>query len=143
MSYDAADMSKCNDLITTDHKQLPLSAANSMNYVSNCLQQQDSWVAKNYALWNIANPICQYGYNEQCTLNLTASNQPSCPHTLGSPVSLKGQSVYNIQYGTGKKVLAGAAPGSSSSTSSAASISRTHARWLATAFALTAALFKF
>lgn len=94
------DMSACNGLL--HNGKLPLSAANSMNFVSSCLGQPNSWVAKHYELINIVDPVCHYGYNEVCNLNLAVSNQPSCPHQLGDPHVGTGLSVKNIQYGTGK-----------------------------------------
>ncbi|KAK3938556.1 hypothetical protein QBC46DRAFT_265164 [Diplogelasinospora grovesii] len=86
--------------------RLPLSAANSMNYLSSCLNQPSSWVAQNHELYNILNPTCTYGYDEVCTLNLAVSNQPTCPHQLGVPAVLTSDPVYDIQYGTGKLVKA-------------------------------------
>jgi hypothetical protein len=85
---------------------LPLSASNSMNYVASCLSQPNSWVAKNYRLFNIQDPICKFGYDEQCTVNLAVSNQPSCPHALGATNGMLPTSVWNIQYGTGAVVPA-------------------------------------
>lgn len=85
---------------------LPLSAANSMNYVGSCLQQPDSWVAGHHELINIFDPVCNYGYDETCGLDLATSNQPQCPHTLGSQNDLPGLDVINIVYGTGQLVAA-------------------------------------
>lgn len=100
MNYEFVDASECSDLLHDG--KLPLSAANSMNYVASCISEPNSWVAKNYQLYNIADPLCKYGYNEVCKLNLSVSNQPSCPHTLGSQNPDTGMSVTNIAYGTGK-----------------------------------------
>lgn len=121
MEYKPADPSKCSDLIHTDGGKLPLSAANSMNYLSDCLDNhKDSWVTKgnNYVLYNILDPICTLGYDEQCTLDWPAKNQATCPHTMGIPEVLKSAPVYNIQYPSGKKVLAGSVTTSTSSSSS-------------------------
>ncbi|AEO63790.1 15b327f4-61a9-4bc1-9b58-a2a70e485f06 [Thermothielavioides terrestris] len=85
---------------------LPLSAPNSMNYVASCLAQPNSWVAQHYQLFNIQDPVCHWGYDEQCTLNLAVSNQPSCPHALGSTNGRLPDTVFNIQYGTGQVVAA-------------------------------------
>jgi Cerato-platanin len=106
MQYENVDPSHCANLISTSGHKLPLSAANSMNFVSSCLSQSGSWVSKNYVLYNILDSICSWGYDETCTLNLTKSNQPSCPHTLGEPVVLTNQPVYNIEYPSGDRVLA-------------------------------------
>ncbi|RFU74619.1 hypothetical protein TARUN_7633 [Trichoderma arundinaceum] len=104
MNYEFVDASECSDLLHDG--KLPLSASNSMNYVASCISEPSSWVAKNYELINIADPLCQYGYNEVCSLDLNVSNQPSCPHTLGSQHTPTGESVTNIVYGTGKKEVA-------------------------------------
>jgi hypothetical protein len=85
---------------------LPLSAPNSMNFVAACLAQPDSWVARNYLLFNIYDPVCHWGYDELCTLDLAVSNQPSCPHTLGTTSGRLPDTVFNIQYGTGAVVPA-------------------------------------
>lgn len=105
MTYKAVDASKCKDLIKTDDGKLPLSAANSMNFLVSCLDSS-SWVGSNYVLYNILDSICTLGYNEECNLDWPAANQASCPHTLGLQVALNGQPVYNIQYPSGDTVLA-------------------------------------
>jgi hypothetical protein len=106
MDFEDVDASSCADLIHTDGNKLPLSAANSMNFLASCLDQPDSWVSKNYVLENILDPICSLGYDEECTLNWPTNNQAACPHTLGIPVTLTSTPVYNVQYPTGKLVLA-------------------------------------
>jgi hypothetical protein len=106
MTYKNVDASKCSSLINTKGGKLPLSASNSMNFVASCLDKSDSWVAKNYLMYNIADPLCSWGYDETCSLDLTKSNQPQCSHTLGSQTVLKNDPVYNIEYPSGKKVLA-------------------------------------
>ncbi|KAK4222763.1 hypothetical protein QBC38DRAFT_512766 [Podospora fimiseda] len=68
---------------------LPLMAANGMNYVASCLSQPDSWVTKNYQLFNIWDAGCH------C---------PTCPHQLGISGPKLPDTVFNIQYGTGKVV---------------------------------------
>ncbi|CEJ91848.1 hypothetical protein VHEMI07536 [[Torrubiella] hemipterigena] len=107
MEFKPADPSKCSGLINTSGGKMPLSAANSMNYLSDCLSQKDSWIAKNYVLYNILDPICTLGHDETCSLDWPAKNQATCSHTLGLPDSLKDAPVFNIQYPSGKKVLAG------------------------------------
>ena len=123
METENVDVSKCASLIQTSGSALPLSAANSMNYLNLCLEEKaagnDSWVADNYMLYNIMDPICIYGHDEKCTLtDWPAQNQASCPHTLGDPASLTSDPVYNIRYPTGEKVLAGSSASSSSSSPS-------------------------
>ncbi|KAH7012159.1 uncharacterized protein B0I36DRAFT_378434 [Microdochium trichocladiopsis] len=99
-TWEDVDMSQCSDLLAGAGGKLPLTAANSMNYVFNC--GADTWAAKNYALYNIVDSVCTLGYDELCVLPPPSiSNQPSCPNTLGAPVHLNGKSVINIDYGTG------------------------------------------
>ncbi|KAL6857439.1 hypothetical protein ACO1O0_004874 [Amphichorda felina] len=103
MEYEFVDTNNCKDLL--DDGKLPLSAPNSINYVASCLGQPNSWVAKNYKLVNIADSQCKYGKDEECTLDLNVSNQPSCPSTLGTTENLD-KPVFDIEYGTGKEVKA-------------------------------------
>ncbi|KAK4234238.1 hypothetical protein C8A03DRAFT_18810 [Achaetomium macrosporum] len=105
MEYEDADPSACASLIHTDGNKLPLSAANSMNYLASCLSQ-DSWVGKNYVLYNILDPICSWGNDEICTLDWPTANQATCPTQLGTPSVLTTEPVYNIQYMTGNQILA-------------------------------------
>ncbi|KAG6010175.1 hypothetical protein E4U21_007652 [Claviceps maximensis] len=105
MKYRNVHASKCRALIYTERHRLPLSAANSMNYLASCLQQPGSWVANNHVALNIADAICTLGVDEQCQLDWPGSNQPTCPHTLGQLVPLRDHPVYNIRYPSGEKVL--------------------------------------
>ncbi|KAH8896695.1 hypothetical protein GQ53DRAFT_778692 [Thozetella sp. PMI_491] len=107
MDYQTVPASNCAGLIHSANGGLPLSGANSINYLASCLNQPSSWVAQNYQLYNILNPTCTYGYDEICSpLNLAVSNQPTCPHQLGVPAILTTAPVYNVEYGTGRLVLA-------------------------------------
>ena len=103
MEYENVDPSECADLL--DDGRVPLLAANSMNFVSACLNEPDSYIAQNYKLYNILDPVCHNGVDEECTLDLAVSNQPECPSGLGSnaPLDLP---VWNVQYGTGELVKA-------------------------------------
>jgi hypothetical protein len=116
MEYADVDASECADLIRTSDGKLPLSAANSMNFLASCLEQRDSWVSNNYAVFNILDPICTWGIDEQCSLDYPAHNQAQCPSTLGTPAALTTDPVYNIRYPTGEKVLAGSGQVVSSSS---------------------------
>jgi hypothetical protein len=107
MEYEEVDASQCADLIYTEGGKLPLSAANSMNYLVSCLAQPNSYVAKNHVLYNICDAICTLGHDEKCSLDLAVSNQPSCPHTLGLTTALTSAPVYDVQYQSGKLVVAG------------------------------------
>ncbi|KAK0650010.1 hypothetical protein B0T16DRAFT_411034 [Cercophora newfieldiana] len=107
MDYEEVDASECADLIYTEGSKLPLSASNSINYLSSCLAQPNSYVAQNYVLYNICDAICSLGQDEECQLDLAVSNQPSCPHTLGLTTTLTTAPVYNIQYQSGDVVVAG------------------------------------
>jgi hypothetical protein len=98
MEYTFVHPSECEDLL--DMGRLPLLAANSMNYLASCLNEPDSWVAQNYKLINILDPLCHWGVDEECTVDLSISNQPACPSVLGSNAAL-GLPVHNILYGTG------------------------------------------
>ncbi|KAG6037119.1 hypothetical protein E4U41_005311 [Claviceps citrina] len=106
MKYRNVAASQCASLIHTEGHKLPLSAANSMNFLASCLQQPRSWVANNYMALNIADSICTVGVDERCGLDWPGANQPTCPHTLGQMAVLRDKPVYNIQYPSGKKVLA-------------------------------------
>lgn len=103
-TYENAPMSDCADLITTASGKLGFSAANSMGFIAGC--GANTWVGQNNALYNIQDPACTLGVDEVCTLNLSVSNQPSCPSGLGSKAALTSDPVYNIIYGTGKKTIA-------------------------------------
>ncbi|KAH7142470.1 hypothetical protein DER46DRAFT_631058 [Fusarium sp. MPI-SDFR-AT-0072] len=91
MSYEIVDTWECRHLL--HQGKLPLSAANSMNYVSSCISQPTSWVAQNYQLYNINDPVCKYGVDEKCSLDLTISN----------PLQMESR-VKNMAYGTGEIV---------------------------------------
>ncbi|EPS35119.1 hypothetical protein H072_11394 [Dactylellina haptotyla CBS 200.50] len=121
MQYKNVPTDQCRGLLKTQGKKLAFSAANSMNFLASCLEQPDSWVAKNYVLYNILDPICTWGCDEKCSLDWPAANQPSCPTTLGAPVQLKGMAVSNIQYVTGKTVDASTGQVSTSSSRSGSS----------------------
>ncbi|KAF4943140.1 hypothetical protein FSARC_15025 [Fusarium sarcochroum] len=103
MDYEYVHASECMDIL--DNGKLPLAAANSMNYIASCLSEPKSWVAQNYELYNINDPVCRHGVDEKCHLNLAVSNQPECPSGLGSVKELN-MNVVNILYGSGKKVTA-------------------------------------
>ncbi|KAK5992156.1 hypothetical protein PT974_05556 [Cladobotryum mycophilum] len=104
MQWSYVPVSECASIL--DNGKLPLTASNSMDYVASCLSQPNSWVAKNHKLVNMIDPLCKYGFDEECSLNLSVSNQPNCPHTLGLMNSPTGQHVTNIAYSTGKEVVA-------------------------------------
>ncbi|VUC21312.1 unnamed protein product [Clonostachys rosea] len=97
--------SECKDLIKTKGNVLPLSAANSMNYLASCLSS-DTWVGNNYRLYNIADSVCSLGKDESCELDWPTANQAKCPSTLGDTSKLDSAPVYNIRYPTGQTVLA-------------------------------------
>jgi hypothetical protein len=105
MQWEPVDASQCAKLIYSGGK-LAFSAANSMNFISSCLSQSNSWVARNHVLYNIADPLCSWGIDETCSLDLAQSNQPQCSHQLGLPTPLNGQPVWNIRYPSGQKVSA-------------------------------------
>ncbi|KXH28852.1 hypothetical protein CSIM01_03502 [Colletotrichum simmondsii] len=106
MTYKELPADDCKELLKTKNKKLPLSASNSMNFLASCLDQPDSWVAKNFGLYNTLDSVCAWGYDEECELDWPAANQPTCKHSLGMPVELKDAPVYNVQYPTGEVVVA-------------------------------------
>ncbi|KFH44292.1 hypothetical protein ACRE_049150 [Hapsidospora chrysogenum ATCC 11550] len=107
MEFENLEPSKCTHLINTDGGKLPLSAANSMNYLASCLGQEGgTWVGDNFLLFNVADSICSIGHDEECDLDWPDANQASCPHTLGDNARLEGAPVYNILYPSGERVLA-------------------------------------
>jgi len=106
MEYQDLPASECKSLIKTDGHKLPLSAPNSMTFLASCLEQPGSWVGKNYLLYNILDSICTWGVDEKCKLDWPAANQPACGSTMGVPVELNSEPVFNVQYGTGKVVKA-------------------------------------
>lgn len=101
-------MDQCDDILNSTGK-LPFAAANSMNQLSSCLDAGDNWTAENYELYNIANPTCTLGYDEPCTIDYPAQNQPTCEgHQLGAQNPLTTDPVYNIQYANaGAGILGG------------------------------------
>ncbi|KAI5924116.1 hypothetical protein F4810DRAFT_665767 [Camillea tinctor] len=103
MNYENVDASECQDLLHTDGHKLPLSAANSINFLASCLDG-DTWVGKNYVLFNILDSLCSWGHDEECTLDWPTANQPTCPNTLGAPVALTTDPVYDVKYPSGQKV---------------------------------------
>ncbi|EEU36852.1 uncharacterized protein NECHADRAFT_69811 [Fusarium vanettenii 77-13-4] len=106
MTYKDVDASNCKDLIDTKHGHLPLSAANSMNFLTSCLEQNNTWVGENYVLYNILDSLCTLGRDETCDLDYPNANQAACPHQLGLPDKLENLPVYNIRYPSGEKVSA-------------------------------------
>ena len=128
------EASACEKLIKTDGRKLPLSAANSMNFLASCLGEGGSgsssssggsdddpdedgggggssggsgtWVGRNYRLYNIADAICSLGHDEECDLDWPNANQADCPSGLGDMPQLTDAPVYNIRYPGGEKVLA-------------------------------------
>lgn len=105
MDYEFVNADECKPLL--QEGKLELTAANSINFVASCLQNGSSWIARNYKLVNLLDPVCKYGYDEECHLDLGVSNQPSCAHQLGSNHSPTGLQVINIEYGSGKEVAIG------------------------------------
>ncbi|KAL1304279.1 hypothetical protein AAFC00_000689 [Neodothiora populina] len=101
VEYENVHMSECAHLIKTDDGKLAFEAANSINFLASCINEPSTWIAQNYAVWNIANSVCTLGIDEECTLDLATSNQPTCPHTLGLQEPLSDLAVVNIDYGTG------------------------------------------
>ncbi|RKU49145.1 hypothetical protein DL546_008183 [Coniochaeta pulveracea] len=109
MDVQDVDVSECFGLLHTAGSKLPLSASNSMNYLSNCISQ-NSWVGKNTVLYNIQDAQCRYGIDETCGIpNFAAGiNQATCPHQLGVATPLHSPPVCDIKYPTGQTVCVNA-----------------------------------
>ena len=105
MEYKQLKPSDCKSHINTKGSKLPLSAANSMNFLASCLDS-DTWIGNNYRLFNVADAICSMGHDEECDIDWPEANQAECDHTLGDNPQLKDAPVYNIRYPSGEKVLA-------------------------------------
>ncbi|KAK3377523.1 hypothetical protein B0H63DRAFT_502271 [Podospora didyma] len=103
MTVEDVPAQECDSLIKSAGR-LPLSAANSMNFLTSC--GPNTFVGKNHELFNIGNPTCTVGFDEVCKLDLAVSNQAACPNQLGTPNVLTTAPVLNIEFGTGKEVKA-------------------------------------
>ncbi|KAK2005373.1 hypothetical protein LZ32DRAFT_612157, partial [Colletotrichum eremochloae] len=97
MDREFVEAQQCTSLLWDG--TLPLSAANSMNYLALCIMQPDSWVAQNHQIYNIADPRCEWGYDEMCSVNLSESNIPVCPHITGLNNRLEGNAVVDVYPG--------------------------------------------
>lgn len=96
MTYETVAAEECRELL--DNGNLPLSAANSMNFLHECLQQPNTFVAQHHRLYNILDPTCKYGIDEVCALH-DGANQPECPGVLGSN-SVLDLPMNEVSYGT-------------------------------------------
>ncbi|KAK3342276.1 hypothetical protein B0H65DRAFT_539997 [Neurospora tetraspora] len=95
---------KPSEGFTASYKTVDPNNSTSINYISNCvLNAPNSWIAKNFELWNIYDSQCNLGYNEICETPdfKNGFNQAKCTHTLGSQNPLAGQDVWNIRYPSG------------------------------------------
>lgn len=103
--WEPVSMSECAANLKGAGGKLPLSAANSMQFLNTCGDR--TWAVQHAALYNIFDPVCKYGIDEVCTMPAIPSNlQPSCPSRLdkGVTTAYTGPPVKNIEYGTGKLV---------------------------------------
>ena len=98
MEYEVVSPDNCRSLLIGG--KLAFSAANSMNFITYCLKDRNSFVAQNFELINLLDPTCNYGWDEKCML-ADGANQPICGHQLGDPHQPTGQRVTNVRYGTG------------------------------------------
>ncbi|KAG9250656.1 uncharacterized protein F5Z01DRAFT_753487 [Emericellopsis atlantica] len=104
MDYEFVHASNCEHLLQGD--LLPLSASNSMNFLFSCFEKPTSWVSQNFLLYNIQDPTCHFGWDELCHVDPGVSNQPFCPHALGTVDQELNIAVHNIAYGSGSVVSA-------------------------------------
>ncbi|KAK0701176.1 hypothetical protein B0T21DRAFT_321908 [Apiosordaria backusii] len=108
MDVQFVNADQCKHLLTDG--KLALSAPNSMNFISSCMAQPSSWVARNYVAVNLKDSLCNCGYDEVCRVPPPSEgNQPICPHQLGTTGPFRGDFVYNILYPSGKRVPAAGA----------------------------------
>lgn len=99
MTYESVDMSECKDIL--DDGKLPFISGNPDFVTAQCLPNKpNSWVAKNYQLWNIRDQRCNAGIDEVCKYDPSVSNQAQCPGTgkaLKSDMAVKDVSVVQGQ----------------------------------------------
>jgi hypothetical protein len=95
--------SNCKALLKNPGKKLPISAGTGMNYVNKCLAQPGSWASTNIGLWNIRTQACTIGYDEECSV---VGKDPNCTHPPGTGPAITNLPVWDVQYLTGKLVLA-------------------------------------
>jgi hypothetical protein len=111
MEWEDVPMSdpECAKLITTPSGNLPIAAANGMNYVVQCIGQAGSWVGSHYELRNLATQTCSWGVDEICTLDPANINVPAtCPTSILGIMTATDKSTWvkNIAYGTGVETIA-------------------------------------
>ncbi|KAI0598214.1 hypothetical protein F4775DRAFT_592723 [Biscogniauxia sp. FL1348] len=97
-----ADVAACADLFngTAGRLAVPL-AAPTQGWLAAC--PDASWARRNYLLYNIYDPVCRYGYDEECAGD---PSRPVCPHQLGAQPKLDTAPVWNIDYPTSNMSLA-------------------------------------
>lgn len=101
VEYEFIHPSECADILHQGF--LPLSVANSMNYLTKCLNEPNGWVAQNYKLFNINDPQCRLGHDQQCSLD--GNQYPQCPSSLGeNAIPETDITVVDIEYGTGNAI---------------------------------------
>jgi hypothetical protein len=81
MEYQDVDPSECASLINTPGNRLPLSAWSSGNYLSGCFADRNSWVARNWLVYNFLDVSCTQGHDEVCTLYTFDGWIPYCPRS--------------------------------------------------------------
>ncbi|KAK4643839.1 hypothetical protein QC762_404660 [Podospora pseudocomata] len=107
MDVEFVDADQCKHLLKDSGGKLAFSAPNSMNFLSSCLSDPGSWVARNFAAVNLKDSACHCGFDEVCTIPPPSEgNQPVCPNALGTTGPFRGDSVFNVEFGTGKLVPA-------------------------------------
>ncbi|KAK0670202.1 hypothetical protein QBC41DRAFT_345715 [Cercophora samala] len=107
MDVQFVNADQCKHLLRDSGGKLALSAPNSMNYISSCMAQPDSWVARNYVAINLKDSACHCGYDEVCQVPpANEGNSPTCPHQLGTSGPYRGDSVFYYKYPTSQIIPA-------------------------------------
>lgn len=91
-TYKYVDMSECADLLSGAGGKLPLGAWTSISTpLSLC--GADTWLRRNYALYNIMDPGCSLGLDEICTLpeQFDWMTTPKCPSPYAGTIDYSGQ----------------------------------------------------
>ncbi|KAI1639707.1 hypothetical protein F4809DRAFT_656016 [Biscogniauxia mediterranea] len=103
--WQRADASACADVLngTAGRAAIPMSAP-TQNWLSAC--PEGSWARANYLLYNIYDPVCRYGYDEECAWDPSQGANPVCPHQLGAQPVLTTAPVWNVDYPTSDMSLA-------------------------------------
>lgn len=103
VNVEQASPQECAHLLNDG--KMPFTAQNGANFYTSCMAS-NSWIGNNAELFGITNMACTLGVDEPCTVD-PASMQPVCPSGFKpSNQPLAGHTVWDIEYGTGRRVAA-------------------------------------